>query len=62
MPCEEYDRLNRVYLDAVTKVFDAGKVIPNMPSAAWKKATIAAREVCKLALENLKRHRKEHGC
>ena len=62
MFCEERARLNRAYLDDAKKVFSAGKAAPNMNSAKWRVAKIAAREVCKLALEKLERHRKEHGC
>jgi hypothetical protein len=60
--CEERNRLNRVYLDATAKVFGAGKAVAQMTSSEWREATKAAREVCKAALANLKRHRKEHGC
>ena len=62
VPCEEGNRLNRAYLEAVTKVFDAGKVVPNMTSSKWREATLKARLACKAALANLLKHRKEHGC
>jgi hypothetical protein len=62
VPCEEGDRLNRAYLEAVTKVFDAGKMVPNITSSKWREATLKARLACKAALADLNRHRKEHGC
>jgi hypothetical protein len=62
VPCEERDRLNRAYLEATTKVFGAGKVVPNMTSSKWREATQRARAACKAALADLNRHKKEHGC
>jgi hypothetical protein len=62
MACGERERLTKAYLEATHNVFGAGKVVPNMTSPKWKAATSAARAACKLALENLKRHCKEHGC
>jgi hypothetical protein len=60
--CEERQRLNRVYLAATTKVFDAGKADPHMKSVKWREATKEARAFCKAALVDIIRHRKEHGC
>jgi hypothetical protein len=54
VPCEERDRLNRVYLDATTKVFGAGKEVPNITSAKWRKRPQKARTACKAALADLK--------
>jgi hypothetical protein len=62
MPCEERHRLNRIYLATTAKVFGAGKAVSTMTSAEWRDATKAARAVCKAALADLKRHRREHGC
>jgi hypothetical protein len=62
MICEVRDRLNRAYLEATTTIFVAGKAIPNMTSAKWKEATLKARALCKTALADLNRHKKEHGC
>jgi hypothetical protein len=62
VPCTELERLNRIYLDAVTKVFGAGKVVPNTTSSDWRAATEMARSDCRAALAELKRHKKEHGC
>lgn len=62
VPCEERDRLNRIYHDAVAKIPGSGKTVPEMKSAEWRAATRKARDACKSALGDLKRHRKEHGC
>jgi hypothetical protein len=62
VPCEEHQRLNRIYLSAAAKVFEAGKDIPNITSDKWREATLKARLACKAALADLHKHRKEHGC
>jgi hypothetical protein len=60
--CPERERLNRIYLDAASKIEESGGRIADMTSGKWKEATSAARAASKAALEALKRHRKEHGC
>ncbi len=60
--CEERERLTRLYHEAALKVQDAGTGISDMTSAVWKDATSAARQASKTALQELNRHRKEHGC
>jgi hypothetical protein len=50
-----------VYHDAVAKIANAGTGIPHMTSK-WKEATGAARQASRAALEELKQHKKEHGC
>jgi hypothetical protein len=59
-PCAEMERLNRVYLDAVSKVFTAGRAVPT--NSEWRAATERARADCMGALAELKRHKEEHGC
>jgi len=59
-PCAEMERLNRLYLDAVTKVFTAARAAPT--SSEWRAASERARAACMAALAALKRHKKEHGC
>jgi len=61
IPCAERERLTRVYHDAVAKIANAGTGIPHMTSK-WKEATGAARQASRAALEELKQHKKEHGC
>jgi hypothetical protein len=62
VPCEERDRLNSAYLAAASNVFSAGKAVPKMTSTKWREAIQEARAMCKAALADLKRHKKEHGC
>jgi hypothetical protein len=62
MQCDERARLERAYLEAASKIQEAGSHIPEMTSAAWKIATSAARAASRDALEALKRHRQEHSC
>jgi hypothetical protein len=62
MPCEERDRLNLAYVDAIGRVTESGKNVLDMKSPEWKFATRAARSVAKVALVALNVHRKDHGC
>ena len=62
MPCEERERLTRLYLDAVARNDEVGKSIADVKSEAWRAATKVTREDCQLALNDLNGHRREHGC
>jgi hypothetical protein len=60
--CEERERLNRIYLDAVAKIQESGSAVLDITSAKWKEATSQTRATSKAALAELKRHEEEHGC
>jgi hypothetical protein len=62
MPCEERKRLAKIYFDAVRKTAIAGMRILNTKTEAWSEATKETRVTCDVALADLNRHRKEHGC
>jgi hypothetical protein len=62
MPCEERDRLTKLYFDAVTLNATAGLPIENKKSQAWREATEQTRAVCTDTLADLNAHRKEHDC
>jgi hypothetical protein len=62
VPCEERDRLNRIYHEAIAKIHGSGKTVSDMTSAKWREATKDTRAACRAALADLKRHTKEHGC
>ncbi len=62
MPCEERDRLNLAYVDAIRKVTESAKKVVDMKSPEWESATRSARSAAKDALLALNQHRQEHGC
>lgn len=62
MPCEERKRLAKVYFDAVRKTAVAGMRILDAKSEEWREATEETRTACDIALADLNRHRKKHGC
>jgi len=62
VPCEEKDRLTAVYLAAVVKNALAGRTVADIKSEAWREATKETRAACEKALEELNRHKAEHGC
>lgn len=62
VPCEERKRLESIYIDAVRKNVKAGAHILDTKSEAWREATKETSAACDVALENLNRHREEHGC
>jgi hypothetical protein len=62
MPCEERERLEKIYLAAVVRNAKAGLGIADMRSEAWREATKDTRDACEEALEQLNAHRREHGC
>ena len=62
VPCEERKRHEEVYNAAVAAIVAAGRNVPDMKSEAWRNATKETREACQAALDDLNRHRNEHGC
>lgn len=62
VPCEERQRLERVYIDSVRRNAKAGAHVLNTKSDEWREATKETCAECDIALEDLERHRKEHGC
>jgi hypothetical protein len=62
LPCEERDRLTRIYLSAVALYDEQAKTVSDLKSEAWRDASKRLREACQDALANLNAHRKEHGC
>jgi hypothetical protein len=62
MPCEQRDRLQKIYLDAVMQNDRAGLHFSDIQSEAWQEATKDTREDCEEALADLNRHMGEHGC
>jgi len=62
LPCKERDRLEAIYFAAVTANTEAGRNVSDMKSEAWHEATKDTLEACQDALDDLNRHRAEHGC
>jgi hypothetical protein len=59
---EERERLIRAYYEAALKIQEASGGVLDMTTDKWKDATSSARQASKSALQELNRHRKEHGC
>jgi hypothetical protein len=62
MLCEERDKRQKIYLDAVVQNDRAGLHFSDIHSEAWKEATTDTREDCEVALAEQDRHKAEHGC
>lgn len=62
LPCEERERLLRVYLAAVDKYVAASEQVSDVKGLDWQQATKDTREDCEVALAELNRHKAEHGC
>lgn len=62
MQCEERDKLQRIYMNAVVQNARTGLHFSDVASQAWLEATKDTREDCEEALAELNRHRAEHGC
>jgi hypothetical protein len=60
--CEQSERLQKIYLDAVADNALVGSAIADPKSEAWLEATTSTRQRCADALADLTAHRKEHGC
>ena len=60
--CLELDRLTNVYLAAVFENLQAARESIRMNNEKWKEATKKTQEECEKALDELNRHKGEHGC
>jgi hypothetical protein len=62
VPCEERDRLMRLYLDAVHRLNEVSQTAADPENEKWREATEQMRVACAAVLADLTAHRKEHGC
>jgi hypothetical protein len=64
--CEERERLIKIHLDAVAKLNEARKGVPEPRPVGWRKVWYKtrnkARLICRKTLEDLNRHKAAHGC
>jgi hypothetical protein len=60
--CQERDRLMDLYLAAAFKAEEINKPEHERSSADWLRVIKEAHRACQSTLEDLKAHRKEHGC
>lgn len=60
--CEERARLTNVYLSAIVKNLQAARERTRMNNEEWREATKKSQEECEAALDELNRHKEEHGC
>jgi hypothetical protein len=62
VPCEQRDRLMRLYLDAVRKLNELRQTVPNPGNEKRREATEEMKDACRAVLADLAAHRKGHGC
>ncbi len=62
LPCDERERLSRLYLAAINRHAELSKTVPRVNTQRWRLATEGSRAECGEALYELNTHRKEHGC
>ena len=62
MPCDEYERLEKIYLAALIENSKIRLRRVNMESETWREAANETRVAWETALDNLNQHIVEHGC
>jgi hypothetical protein len=62
VPCQERERLTRVYRNALRRSTEADRAFTQTNSEAWWEVTRMMQEDCEAALAALDAHQKEHGC
>jgi hypothetical protein len=62
VPCDEYQRLEKIYLTALVEGSKIRLRRANMEGDTWSEAAMETREACEKALIDLNEHRAEHGC
>jgi len=62
MHCEQREKLQQIYLDAVVLNARVGLNFADVNSKEWLEATNETRQRCLDALADLDRHKAEHGC
>jgi hypothetical protein len=62
VPCDEYQRLEKIYFAALVENSKIRLRRANMESETWSEAAMETREACETALIDLNQHGAEHGC